>query len=208
VPVLKTQNDPIKHLCKDKTLAKVIRVTELERGRKDKDLYFALLRAIVGQQLSVKAAVTIWKRFLALFPDDYPSPEQVLQMPADSMRAAGLSFQKAGYLKNIAQFSIDKTLDYKKLQKLSDDELVEYLVQIKGVGRWTAEMILMFTLQREDVFPKDDLGIQTGISRLYGLKVSDKKKLFKQMDKISESWRPYRTLACLYIWRFKDDTPV
>ena len=125
-------------------------------------------------------------------------------MKDDQLRAAGLSYQKAGYLKNIAAFSIEQTLEYKKLKMKTDDELVEYLVQIKGVGRWTVEMLLMFSLNRGDIFPKDDLGIQNGIKSLYNLDIKDKKELYAAMDRIAENWRPYRTLACRYIWRHKD----
>jgi len=115
-----------------------------------------------------------------------------------------LSFQKAGYLKNIARFSLEETLDYHQLKTKSDDELIDYLVQIKGVGRWTVEMILMFNLNRHDVFPKDDLGIQNGMIALYKLKPENKRELFSQMEAVAENWKPYRTLACMYIWRFKD----
>ena len=162
------------------------------------------MSAIVSQQLSVKAAATIWGRFLDLFKDGYPDAKTVLKMKDEKLRSVGLSFQKAGYIKNIAQFSLDNTLDYHHLKAKSDDELIDYLVQIKGVGRWTVEMILMFNLNRADIFPKDDLGIQNGIIRLYKLNPASKKELFKQMEEVAESWRPYRTLACKYIWRFKD----
>lgn len=195
---------PLKHLKKDKALKKVIDHIGVLKSRKSQDLYVSLMKAIVSQQLSVKAADTIWGRFLALFKDSYPDAKKLLKMKDDQLRAAGLSYQKAGYLKNIATFSIEQTLEYKKLKLKTDDELVDYLVQIKGVGRWTVEMLLMFSLNREDIFPKDDLGIQNGIKSLYNLEVRDKKELYAAMDRIAESWRPYRTLACRYIWRHKD----
>jgi len=194
----------IKHLKKDKTLKKIIeRVGEIKLN-KNRDLYLALLEAIVSQQLSVKAADTIWKRFLALFKNEYPEAKLLLKMKDDKLRSAGLSYQKAGYLKNIALFSIKQTLDYKKLKNKSNEEMIEYLIQIKGVGRWTVEMLLMFSLNREDVFPKDDLGIQNGIKMLYDISSNNKKELHAEMERISESWKPYRTLACRYIWRSKD----
>jgi DNA-3-methyladenine glycosylase II len=195
----------LEHLSKDKQLKKVIQQVGPIKMSKGNDLYFALMRSIVSQQLSVKAAETIFKRFLALFKEGYPHAKEVLKMKDDKLRAAGLSYQKAGYLKNIATFSIEKTLDYDELKGKPDDELIEYLVQIKGVGRWTVEMILMFSLGREDVFPKDDLGIQNGIKRMYRLEPSNKKELFAEMDRVAEKWKPYRTLACMYLWRFKDD---
>jgi DNA-3-methyladenine glycosylase II len=194
----------LSHLKKDKALKKVIDQVGILKQKKDLDLYLSLLRAIVGQQLSIKAAATIWGRFLQLFKEGYPEPRLLLRLKDDKLRSVGLSYQKAGYLKNIATFSIEKTLDYKKLKPKKDEELIEYLVEIKGVGRWTVEMILMFNLNREDIFPKDDLGIQNGIKSLYQLNSETKKDLFKEMDLVAEKWRPYRTLACMYIWRHKD----
>ncbi|MCC6371287.1 MAG: DNA-3-methyladenine glycosylase 2 family protein [Bacteroidia bacterium] len=200
---MNTYNEQIKHLKKDKILKKVIdKVGPLET-RSSSDLYLSLLKAIVSQQLSVKAADTIWNRFLKLFKDNYPEPEKLLKLKDEKLRAAGLSFQKAGYLKNIARFSIEQTLDYKKLKSKSDDELIEYLVSIKGVGRWTVEMLLMFSLERSDVFPKDDLGIQNGIKALYGI-TTVKRELYSDMETIAQKWKPFRTLACRYIWRYKD----
>ncbi|MBA3664443.1 MAG: DNA-3-methyladenine glycosylase 2 family protein [Bacteroidetes bacterium] len=195
----------LEHLKKDKHLKKVIDRVGIIKGSKSEDLYFSLMRAIVSQQLSVKAAATIFARFLALFKEGYPHAKNILKMKDEQLRAAGLSFQKAGYLKNIAQFSIEETLEYSQLKSKTDDELVDYLVEIKGVGRWTVEMLLMFSLGREDVFPKDDLGIQNGIIKLYEIKALNKKDLYAQMDRIAEKWKPYRTLACKYLWRHKDE---
>jgi DNA-3-methyladenine glycosylase II len=199
--------DQILHLKKDKSLKKVIATVGEVKIKKDLDLYLSLMRAIVGQQLSVKAANTIWERFKKLFSDGYPLTKKVLKMDDEKLRAVGLSYQKAGYIKNIAHFSIEHTLDYKKLKGMADEALIEYLVTIKGVGRWTVEMILMFNLNRHDVFPKDDLGIQNGIINLYGLNAASKKELYAAMDAVAEKWRPYRTLACMYIWRHKDMVP-
>ena len=200
-----TLSKQIEHLKKDKFLKKVIEKAGVIRIVKEEDLYYTLLRAIAGQQLSVKAAQTIWERVLKLFKDEYPHAKMVLKLKDEKLRAAGLSYQKAGYLKNIASFSIEQTLDYHQLKSKTDDELIEYLVQIKGVGRWTVEMILMFSLKRENVFPKDDLGIQNGMIKLYGIKSENKKELFEKMHNVSEKWKPYRSLGCMYIWRHKDD---
>ena len=194
----------LQHLKKDKALKKVIERVGVLNTKKDLDLYVSLMRAIVSQQLSVKAAATIWGRFLELFKEGYPDPKILLKMKDDKLRSVGLSYQKAGYLKNIARFALEKTLDYKELKAKKDEDLIEYLVEIKGVGRWTVEMILMFSLNRQDVFPKDDLGIQNGIKSLYTLEPLNKRELFQEMNRISESWKPYRTLACMYIWRHKD----
>jgi DNA-3-methyladenine glycosylase II len=192
------------HLKKDRSLRKVIDQVGTIRIKKDLDLYLSLMRAIVGQQLSMKAANTIWERFLGLFKDRYPAAGEVLKLSDDKLRSVGLSYQKAGYIRNIATFSLDKTLDYKKLKSMADEDLIEYLVTIKGVGRWTVEMILMFNLNRKDILPKGDLGIQQGIKNLYSIEPASKKELFASMEAIAEKWRPYRTLACMYIWRHKD----
>lgn len=193
----------ITHLKKDKALKKVIEQVGVIKNSKREDLFIALVRAIVSQQLSVKAADTIYKRFLGLFKNGVPDAKSILKLKDDKLRAVGLSYQKASYIKNIATFSLEQSLDHKLLKVKTDDELVDYLVQIKGVGRWTVEMLLMFNLNRPDVFPKDDLGIQNGMKKLYNLK-SEKKALLKEMQQIAEAWRPHRTLACRYIWRYKD----
>ena len=188
------------HLSKDKKLKSIIDRITLEAPVQRTDLYLNLLRAIAGQQLSVKAAATIWNRVQALFPENYPDAPAVLTMDIEKLRGAGLSYQKAGYLKNIAQFSLDQTLDYKKLKKQTDDELITYLTQIKGVGRWTVEMILMFCLVRENILPLDDLGIQNSIKRIYKLETTGK-ALKADMETLSKKWQPYRTFACMYLWR-------
>ncbi|HPI72731.1 MAG TPA: FG-GAP-like repeat-containing protein, partial [bacterium] len=135
-----------------------------------------------------------------LFGNKLPEPGLLLKISDNKLRSAGLSYQKAGYLKNIARFAIEQTLDYNLLKKKTDDELVDYLVQIKGVGRWTVEMLLMFELNRPDVFPKDDLGIQNGIKKLYKLS-SEKKALLLEMEQIAENWRPYRTSSSAFFYR-------
>jgi DNA-3-methyladenine glycosylase II len=176
--------------------------------KKNTDLHLSLLRAIVGQQLSVKAADTIWKRFTAIFNGEYPSAEKILALRDDQLRAVGLSYQKAGYIRNIAEFSIANTLEYKQLRKLSDEALIEYLVQIKGVGRWTVEMLLMFSLHRQDVFPKDDLGIRLTMCRLYNIKGVTPREQHIAMIKIAEKWKPFRAVACHYLWRYKDGPKI
>lgn len=199
-----SREQQLKHLKKDKALGKAIDKIGHIQQRRGGDLFIALLRAITGQQLSVKAADTIWFRFLGLFKDGVPDAKKILKIQDDTLRSVGLSYQKASYLKNIARFSLEQSLDAKLLKAMTDDELVDYLIQIKGVGRWTVEMVLMFDMNRHDVFPKDDLGIQTGMKVLYGINSTNKKELYSEMDRIAESWRPYRTLACRYLWRYKD----
>jgi DNA-3-methyladenine glycosylase II len=195
------------HLNKDKKLKKVIDKITLSPPKPRPDLYLNLLRAIAGQQLSVKAAATIWERVQDLFPERYPDPASVLAIDTEKLRTAGLSYQKAGYLKNIARFSMDPGLDYKKLRKKSDEELIEYLTQIKGVGRWTVEMILMFSLVRENILPLDDLGIQNAIKRIYKIE-STGKQMKADMERVAAKWHPYRTFACMYLWRSLDGAPA
>ncbi|MES2837277.1 MAG: DNA-3-methyladenine glycosylase 2 family protein [Bacteroidota bacterium] len=195
-----------KHLAKDKTLKKIIAKTDISWDTKAQtDIYFELLKAITFQQLSTKAAQTIWNRFLELFSQSYPEAKLLLKMSDEKLRTAGISKQKAGYLKNIAAFSINKTLEYKSIKKLSDDELINYLSEIKGVGKWTAEMILMFSLKRTNVLPLDDLGIQQAIKKAYNLTYTNKKDMYAKMLQTAQNWQPYRSIACLYLWRFKDD---
>jgi DNA-3-methyladenine glycosylase II len=155
-----------------------------------------LVEAIISQQLSNKAADTIYKRFLALFKKiQFPSAEQILKIDVEKLRAAGMSYSKAGYVKNIAQAFRNKKIEIKKIQKMSDEEVITELTKIKGVGKWTAEMILIFTLNREDVFSLGDAGLRRAIKNLYGL--TDEKKILK----LSETWKPNRSYACWYLWR-------
>ena len=163
-----------------------------------------LVRSITSQQLSTKVAAVIYKRFLDLFGGAEPTPQQVLALTHEQLRAIGLSNSKATYVQNVARFAIEKGLDAKILNKMEDEALIAYLTEIKGVGRWTAEMIMMFAMGREDVFAVDDLGIQVAIKNLYQLKINETKKLKKKMLVISERWSPYRTYACMYLWRWKD----
>ena len=125
-------------------------------------------------------------------------------MPFDKLRAIGLSNAKASYVQNVAAYLLQHHADDKKLNKMSDEEVIAFLTPIKGVGRWTVEMLLMFTLGREDIFAVDDLGIQQAMTRLYKLDAADKKSMREKMLKISEKWRPFRTYACFYLWKYKD----
>jgi DNA-3-methyladenine glycosylase II len=193
-----------KHIKKDVLMKEVLKSTPALTFSPNKNLYQSLIRAIVSQQLSVKAAATIYQRFLNLFQCNDPAAEIVLRLDDEQLRNCGLSYQKAGYLKNIAQFSITNGLDYRKLYRKTDEDLIAHLTQIKGVGQWTVEMILMFSLNRLDVFPVDDLGIQNAMKKLYGLEGKGK-QLHQQMIQVAEQWRTYRTIACRHLWRWKDD---
>jgi len=163
---------------------------------RSKKLYEELIESIIGQQLSNKAADTIYKRFLKLFSDGkFPVTEKLLKTDDEKLRSAGMSYSKASYIKNIAQAFRDKTLDVKKLKTMSDEEVKKELTKIKGVGNWTAEMTLIFTLKREDVFSLGDAGLRRAIKNLY--------KIEKDADilKLAETWKPKRSYACWYLWR-------
>jgi DNA-3-methyladenine glycosylase II len=161
----------------------------------------------MSQQLSTKVAKVIFNRFLELYGGEEPTPEQIVATPFDKLRAIGLSNAKTQYVLNVAQFAIDHNLDDKKLKKMNDEEIIELLTQIKGVGRWTVEMLLMFTLGREDLFAVDDYGIQVAMKKLYKLDDSNKKDFKEKMLKISKKWSPYRTYACMHLWSWKDNKP-
>jgi DNA-3-methyladenine glycosylase II len=161
----------------------------------------------MSQQLSTKVADVIYKRFLDLFGGKEPTPQQILDTPFEKLRGIGLSNAKVNYVKNVAEFELTSGMDPKKLARLSNEEVIEYLIPIKGVGRWTIEMLLMFALGREDVFAVDDLGIQQAMTKLYKLDTEDKKVMKQQMLKIAAKWSPYRTYACRYLWGWKDNVP-
>ena len=194
-------------LRQDPVMASLIRSGQDIIQEPHQDIYFTLLGSIMSQQLSTKVARVIKDRFLNLFPERYPVPELVLQQPDEVLRGVGLSFQKIGYLRNVAAFAREGQLDYQLISALPDEDLIRHLVQIKGVGRWTAEMILMFTLVRPDVFPVDDLGIQNAMKKQYNLSLTGK-SLLAEMLRIAEAWRPYRTLASRYLWQSLDNAPA
>jgi|SRR6185369_4860322 len=163
----------------------------------DKSIYLLreLVESIISQQLSIKASDTIFGRFKKLFGNKFPTPEQILAMDDDKIRSCGLSFAKISYVKSVANAFVSDLIDIEKIKKQSDEEVIAELTQIKGVGRWTAEMILMFTLNRPDVFSIGDLGLRNAITKLYG--ITDR----KEMLKLSETWSPHRTTASWYLWR-------
>ncbi|HTE08127.1 MAG TPA: hypothetical protein VK628_05155, partial [Flavitalea sp.] len=174
---------------------------------KRKNVFIRLCGSIMSQQLSVKVAAVIYKRFLELYEREEPTPQQVLDTPDTTLRGIGLSNAKVAYVKNVARFAIEKGMDDKVLKKMDSEAVIDYLVEIKGVGRWTVEMLLMFTLGREDLFALDDLGIQNAMIGLFKLDRSNKKKFYADMERVSLDWAPYRTYACLYLWRWKDNAP-
>ena len=194
------------HLGKDKKLKKIIDLQQPYVLQRKENVYLHLCGSIMSQQLSTKVAAVIYARFLNLYKNMKPTPKQIVATPVETLRGIGLSYAKANYVQNVCRFFIEEKITDAKLDKLSSEELIKYLSQIKGVGRWTVEMILMFTLGREDVFALDDLGIQQGIKKLYKLEGLDKKALKEKMLLVSAKWKPYRTYACRYLWGWKDDT--
>jgi DNA-3-methyladenine glycosylase II len=184
----------------DPVLARIIDVVgpcRLE-ARRTGTHYDALVRSIVFQQLSGKAASTIHRRFTEIYPGKRPRAEHVLSTAEERLRAAGLSRQKIGYLRDLSARVADRSLPLAHLGRLSDDAIIEHLVQVKGIGRWTVQMFLMFRLGRPDVLPELDLGVQNAIQRAYGLK---KRPTPKDVLRIGEKWRPYASIASWYLWR-------
>jgi DNA-3-methyladenine glycosylase II len=161
----------------------------------------------MSQQLSTRVADVFQQRFLDLFDGKNPTAEQIAATPFETLRAIGLSNAKANYVLNVCNFFIAEKITDTRLHSMSNEELIKYLTQIKGVGQWTVEMILMFTLGREDIFAVDDLGIQQAMCKIYKIDSSDKKAMKEKMLRISKKWSPYRTYACKYLWGWKDAPP-
>jgi DNA-3-methyladenine glycosylase II len=173
-------------------------------GRRPEDRYAALVRSITGQQLSVKAAASIWRRVEERYGGT-PTPEQILADDAEEMRVAcGFSRAKVAYLRSLAEHVVSGELELDRLHELPDGEVLRELTAIKGIGEWTAHMYLMFTLHRPDVLAAGDLGVRNAAMRAYGLAAPPKAA---ELEAIAEPWRPYRTRACLYLWRSLDNEP-
>ena len=177
---------------------------ERKRGR-PADAYGALLRSIVGQQLSTKAARTIYGRVEELFGGRTPTPAELLKVDPELLRAAGLSYAKVAYLRDLAEHVEDGELDLQALPELSDEEISEELTAIKGLGQWTVDMFLIFHLGRPDILPVGDLGIRKAAQIEYRLKELPKPA---ELEAVAEPWRPYRSLACLYLWSSLDNVPT
>lgn len=192
------------HLTKDKKFKKILELQDPFVLVRRKNVYLHLCFSIMSQQLSTKVADVFHRRFLDLYKTKTPSTSDIAATPFETLRGIGLSNAKANYVHNVCRFFMDEKITDAKLYKMSNEELIKYLTQIKGVGQWTVEMILMFTLGREDVFAVDDLGIQQAVCKLYQIDAADKKAMKEKMLSISKSWSPYRTYACRYLWGWKD----
>ena len=178
---------------------------ETDRRGSRPDPYEALSRAIVGQQLSTKAAASIWAKLQAAFDDRTPTPEQVLDAKDETLRGAGLSNAKVGFLRDLATRIVEGELDLKRLAKLSDEDVVAALIEVHGIGGWTAEMFLIFHLGRPDVLSTGDLGIRRATQIAYEL---EDLPAPAELERIADPWRPHRTLACLYLWRSLANAPA
>lgn len=187
-------------------IGKIDIATRLQRRKEERpnDAYGALLRAIVGQQLSTKAARTIYLRVVDLFGGTTPSPEQLLEASKEDLRACGLSGRKTEYVRDLASHVLSGELELDRLGELDDEEVIEEIVAVRGLGRWTAEMFLLFHLERPDVLSGGDLGIRKAIQIEYGLEEMPPPK---RVLEIGEPWRPHRSLASLYLWESLAATP-
>jgi DNA-3-methyladenine glycosylase II len=191
-----------------RALIDAIGVETVSEPRPDRpsDHYGTLVRSIVGQQLSTKAARSIWLRLIERYGGRAPTPEEVLNDDPDELRAAaGLSRAKVAYLRSLAEHVQSGALELDRLGELPDDEVTAELVAVRGLGVWSADMFLMFHLDRPDILPVGDLGIRRAIMLRYGLPALPAPA---EMEAIAEPWRPYRSLACRYLWRSLDNTPV
>lgn len=186
----------------DPILAEVIKHYKIKRPQKVDNLFLDLVETIIGQQLSVKAARTIINRFFELFTNKFEiTPEKILQTDKELLRSKGISYQKINYLQSLSNHVLEGKLKLDQLDKLSDEEVKKELIQVKGIGEWTAEMFLIFSLARPDVFSLGDLGLRNAISKLYGIDREDKTKILT----LSQTWSPYRSTASLYLWSSLDN---
>lgn len=191
----------------DPVLAVVIESADTAKIAPHKNYYQELVDSIISQQLSVKAAATILKRFIELFPErSFPTPEDILLKTAEELRSVGLSKQKVGYIQDLAQKVIDRTIQFDELDASSNDEIISELTKVKGIGVWTVHMFLIFCMGRLDVLPTGDLGIRNGIKKLYGF---ESLPLPQQIEVLAQDnkWHPYESVASWYIWHSLDNKP-
>ncbi len=193
-----------KHLQKDKKIAILIeQFGELPLLTHTEDLFLDIVESIVSQQLSVKASNTIWSRFKLLFGKKKITPKNVLAIDDEKIRAAGISYSKIKYMKGLASMIEKNEIDLENVKTLSNEEVLMELTRVKGIGPWTAEMILMFSLGREDVFSLGDIGLRNAIAKIYTVDRDDGQRI----EKISNKWKPYRTYAARYLWKSLDNMP-
>ena len=191
----------------DPILSEIIKASPLPAFTPHKNYYQELVESIISQQLSVKAAATILKRFKELFTEAFPSPESILAMDIEELRSVGLSRQKAGYIKDLANRVLDGSIQFSHLDSLSNQEIIDELTQIKGVGIWTVHMFLLFCMGRLDVLPTGDLGIKNGIYKAYDLPEKPSPEDIETVS-INNQWHPYESIASWYIWHSLDNKPA
>lgn len=196
--------DYFSHLQNDQKLLPAL-TEEIVLQPQEIPVEIALMRSIISQQLSTKVATVIKTRFFNLFESGIPTSEQILATPIEELQSVGLSKAKAHYVQNVATFFLEKDISKAQISSMDDESIIRLLTEIKGVGRWTVEMLLMFTLARPDVFAVDDLNIQQTMIKLYGIRTTDKKKLKERLMKIANKWKPYRTYACMHLWKWVDE---
>ena len=191
---------------RDPVLAPIIAAAPLPAFVPHTDYYRTLVSSIIGQQLSVKAAASIRRRFTDLFDGEFPSPQQIITTDADTLRSVGLSRPKVAYVQDLAKHIIEGSVRFDTIEQLSNNEIIQELTAVKGIGVWTVHMFLMFCMGRLDVFPTGDLGIRTGMQRLYTLETLPAPD---EMIAISKKyhWTPYESVACWYIWHSLDNAP-
>lgn len=188
----------------DRVLYSLIKTYGLVEVVKSDSYFYNLCRSICSQQLSTKVARVIFERFKDLLPEQRVIAEEVLKLDDENLRAVGLSYSKVSYIKDLSQKVVDGSVDFSQINNLTHEEVVEHLTKVKGIGVWTCEMFMMSTLGREDVFSNGDLGLKRAIQKLYGL---EDMPTIKQMEKITEKWRPYRTYASKLLWRSLANDP-
>jgi DNA-3-methyladenine glycosylase II len=194
----------LEHLSKDKKLIKILDKKNSVILTKEKNIYLFLCYSIMSQQLSTKVAEIIKERFLEIYKSKKPSLEDIAATPFATLKSIGLSDSKVNYILNVCDYFIEHKITDAKLHKKTDEELIQTLTSIKGVGRWTVEMVMMFAMGREDVFSADDLGIQQRMCSLYGIDNTSKKQMKIEMETIAAKWSPFRSYACRYLWGWKD----
>lgn len=202
--ILKIRNmiKAISHLRKDPVLREIIKEEIVFASESEPNLFAAITRNIIGQQLSSAPARIILERFIKLFPRGaFPKPAEVIDTPDQKLRDCGMSWAKVKYIKSLSRAVLGKTLDLENVKQSPDEEVIAQLTKVNGIGRWTAEMILIFHLNRPDVFSVGDLGLRTAVAKFYGVDRND----LKRIAKISLKWSPHRSLASRYLWNALDD---
>lgn len=193
------EKEAILHISKvDLLMAEIIKKAGPLSWEQDESYFFSLTSSIVGQQLSVKAARTIWQRFEILLKGGKVTPENILALSDQSIRDVGVSWQKISYIKDLAQKTLESGILFEQFDIMTDEEIITELVKVKGIGRWTAEMFLMFRMQRPDVFSYGDLGLRRGLQKVYQLKVEPTEEL---AEEIVKKWSPFKTIGSRYLWK-------